>query len=74
MSQTTTLAALRQPETSPAIAVGFDTVAGFEALQRMAKMFAKSPITPDQFRKPYVTKKVKQRDVELKTKLSGIAP
>ena len=57
MSQTTTLAALRQPETSPAIAVGFDTVAGFEALQRMAKMFAKSPITPDQFRKPYVNEK-----------------
>ena len=57
MSQTTTLATLRQPETSPAIAVGFDTVAGFEALQRMAKMFAKSPITPDQFRKPYVNEK-----------------
>ena len=38
------------------ISIGFETVAGFEALQRMAKTFAFSPITPDTFRAPYMVK------------------
>lgn len=33
--------------------IGFSTIAGFEALQRMAQIFAASPITPDTFRAPY---------------------
>ena len=58
MSQMT-LAELKARSNAPApipthdIAIGFETVAGFEALQRMAKTFACSPITPDTFRAPY---------------------
>lgn len=51
MSQTT-LAALRQTETQAvtgATEIGFLTVQGFEALQRMAKLFSKSSLVPTTF-------------------------
>ena len=50
-----TLSELRNGAVRPAVdtEIGFQTVAGFEALQRMANIFAESPITPDTFRAPY---------------------
>ena len=47
MSQTTSLAALR-PEIQPApnVAMSMETVAGFESMQRIAKLFATSTIAP----------------------------
>ncbi len=47
MSQTTTLATLRQlkkpvPPLDPSIKAGFDTVGGFDLIQRTAKLFAAS--------------------------------
>ena len=42
------------PAPAADVAIGFSTVAGVEALQRMAKTFAYSPITPDTFRVPYM--------------------
>lgn len=50
MSQTTTLATLRQSApVQPDVHVGFDTVAGFESLQRMARLFNKSSLVPTAF-------------------------
>lgn len=49
MTQTTTLAALNGPSVSDAVRIGFDTVAGFEALQRMARMFTRSSLVPKDF-------------------------
>ena len=48
---TTTLAALRQPETNnaPVVHAGFDTAAGFDLIQRTAKLFAASDIVPPQY-------------------------
>ena len=49
MPQTTTLAALKSPAAPEAVRVGFETIAGFEALQRMALMFTRSSIVPRSF-------------------------
>lgn len=51
MSQTTNLADLRGATKSvdPAIRAGFDTVGGFDLIQRTAKLFASSSIVPTQF-------------------------
>lgn len=49
MSQTT-LKELKAASSAPATRVGFDTVNGFEAMQRMAKLFTASSIVPDAFR------------------------
>lgn len=49
MTQTTTLAALNGPSVSDAVRIGFDTVAGFEALQRMARMITRSSLVPKDF-------------------------
>lgn len=51
MSQTTNLAELRGATKSvdPAIRAGFDTVGGFDLIQRTAKLFASSNIVPTQF-------------------------
>lgn len=49
MSQTTTLARM-QGETAPAVNVGFDTLNGFEAMQRMANLFSASSIVPEAYR------------------------
>lgn len=49
---TTSLAALRQgnaPQEN--VVCGFDTVAGFEAIQRMANLFSASSIVPDTYRR-----------------------
>lgn len=48
MSQTT-LARI-QEETAPAVSVGFDTLKGFEAMQRMANLFSASSIVPEVYR------------------------
>ncbi len=50
MTATTSLATLRKTD-APAVpvAVGFDTVAGFESLQRMAKLFNESSLVPKEF-------------------------
>lgn len=50
MTQTTTLKELSKASDSPAVRVGFDTVSGFEAMQRMAKLFTASSIVPDVYR------------------------
>lgn len=48
---TTSLAALRQGNASQEnVVCGFDTVAGFEAIQRMANLFSASSIVPDTYR------------------------
>lgn len=50
-THTTSLAALRQgnaPQEN--VVCGFDTVAGFEAIQRMANLFSASSIVPDTYR------------------------
>lgn len=48
---TTNLAALRNPASqTPVVTPGFDTVQGFETLQRMARMFTASSLVPTQFR------------------------
>lgn len=50
-THTTSLAALRQgnaPQEN--VVCGFDTVAGFEAIQRMANLFSASSIVPDAYR------------------------
>ena len=49
MSQTTTLARI-QEETAPTVNVGFDTLKGFEAMQRMANLFSASSIVPEVYR------------------------
>ncbi len=49
MTQTTTLAALQSPRQPADIRVGFDSLAGFEALQRMARLFASSSLVPKEF-------------------------
>lgn len=49
MTQTTSLAALKAPAAPEAVRVGFETIAGFEALQRMALMFTRSSIVPRSF-------------------------
>ncbi len=50
MTQTASLAALRRPEPPAApVNVGFDTTAGFDALQRMAKLFCNSTLVPKDF-------------------------
>ena len=54
MSQTTNLAELRGATNKdgvidPAIRAGFDTVGGFDLIQRTAKLFASSNIVPTQF-------------------------
>ena len=50
MTQTTSLAALKTPVAPGDVRVGFDTIAGFEALQRMARMVTMSPIVPKTYR------------------------
>ena len=55
MAQATTLASLKAPAPLPtsatsSVAVSMDTVAGFEALQRIAKLFASSEIVPKRYR------------------------
>lgn len=49
--QTTSLAELRgvAKQVDPAIRAGFDTVGGFDLIQRTAKLFASSNIVPTQF-------------------------
>lgn len=48
---TTSLSALRQGNTPKEnVVCGFDTVAGFEAIQRMANLFSASSIVPDTYR------------------------
>ena len=52
MSQTTTLSELKRPSAQvidPTIRAGFDTVGGFDLIQRTAKLFASSSIVPKQF-------------------------
>lgn len=49
MSQTTTLARI-QEEKAPVVNVGFDTLKGFEAIQRMANLFSASSIVPEVYR------------------------
>ncbi len=53
-AKTTTLSALKTqsaPEANlPAVIIGFETLAGFEALQRIGKMFSMSTIVPDVFK------------------------
>ena len=49
-TQTTTLAALQSPRQPDGVRVGFDSLAGFEALQRMARLFAASSLVPESFR------------------------
>lgn len=39
-----------QEETAPAVSVGFDTLKGFEAMQRMANLFSASSIVPEVYR------------------------
>lgn len=47
---TTNLAALRNPASqTPVVTPGFETAAGFEALQRMAHLFHQSNVVPDRF-------------------------
>lgn len=49
---TTSLAALRQAnDPQENVVCGFDTVAGFEAIQRMANLFSASSIVPDTYRR-----------------------
>ena len=50
MTQLTTLATLNAQSAPAAVRVGFDTIAGFEALQRMARMVTMSPIVPKSYR------------------------
>jgi len=45
----TSLAELRKPSTAEVVTVGFDTVTGFESLQRMARMFNRSSLVPATF-------------------------
>ena len=49
--QTTTLSELKKPAPplDPSIKAGFDTVGGFDLIQRTAKLFAASNIVPQQF-------------------------
>ena len=49
--QTTTLSELKKPvpPLDPSIKAGFDTVGGFDLIQRTAKLFAASNIVPQQF-------------------------
>lgn len=49
--QTTTLSELKKPvpPLDPSIKAGFDTVGGFDLIQRTAKLFAASSIVPQQF-------------------------
>lgn len=49
MSQATTLAKI-QEDITPAVNVGFDTLKGFEAMQRMANLFSASSIVPEIYR------------------------
>lgn len=49
MSQTTTLARI-QEDNAPVVNVGFDTLKGFEAMQRMANLFSASSIVPEVYR------------------------
>ncbi len=52
MTQTATLAGLRQqiaPQPLPAVSMNMDTVAGFESMQRAARLFASSSIVPAQY-------------------------
>ena len=49
MSQVTTLSELRKQQEIPTVRIGFDSMAGFEALQRMAKLFNASSIVPTTF-------------------------
>jgi len=45
----TNLAELRGPKNDPAVRAGFDTLGGFELIQRTAKLFASSNIVPTSF-------------------------
>ena len=49
--QTTTLSELKKPvpPLDPSIKAGFDTVGGFDLIQRTANLFAASNIVPQQF-------------------------
>ena len=50
MSQTTLARMQNQDDLAPAVSVGFGTLKGFEAMQRMANLFSKSSIVPDVYR------------------------
>jgi hypothetical protein len=49
MSQVATLSSLRRQAEAPATRIGFDSVEGFEALQRMARLFTSSSLVPTTF-------------------------
>ena len=50
MSQTTLARIQNQEDMAPAVNVGFGTLKGFEAMQRMANLFSRSSIVPDAYR------------------------
>ena len=50
MSQTTLAKIQNQEDMAPAVSVGFGTLKGFEAMQRMARLFSQSSIVPDVYR------------------------
>ena len=50
MSQTTLARIQNQEDMAPAVNVGFGTLKGFEAMQRMANLFGRSSIVPDAYR------------------------
>lgn len=50
MSQTTLAKIQAQDDPAPAVSVGFGTLKGFEAMQRMANLFSRSSIVPEAYR------------------------
>lgn len=50
MSQTTLAKIQGQEDMAPTVSVGFGTLRGFEAMQRMANLFSRSSIVPDAYR------------------------
>lgn len=50
MSQTTLAKIQNQEDMAPAVNVGFGTLKGFEAMQRMANLFSRSSIVPEVYR------------------------
>ena len=50
MSLTTLARMQNQDDLAPAVSVGFGTLKGFEAMQRMANLFGRSTIVPDTYR------------------------
>lgn len=50
MSQSTLARIQGEADAAPAVSVGFGTLKGFEAMQRMANLFGRSSIVPDTYR------------------------